>query len=354
MNQLNLLPFNYFPIEAMFQYTIRRLLQAIPQLLIISFVLFTMLNATGDPVSALGGRQPPSAEDQARLRKALGLDRTLPEQYITWLIGNEWYELDNRTNANTRYGILRGDFGVSLVERRPVTTVISSRMGNTLLLMVTAQIVIVVVALFIGVISAVRQYSAWDNIFTTFSFVFYSVPVFLMAFMLTYIFSFKFGQWGLPSLPATGIYDPRVGPTFAEIASHLILPVLTISLISIASYSRFIRATMLDVIRSDYMRTARSKGIAERRILFVHGFKNASLPFVTLLGLDLPFLFAGAIVTERIFAWPGMGWLFIQHLERNDYAVVMAILMLIAVLVVVFQLLTDIVYSVLDPRIRLG
>jgi peptide/nickel transport system permease protein len=338
----------------MFRYVSRRLLVAIPQLVIISFVLFALLNATGDPVSAMGGRQPPSPADQERLRRALGLDRPVQEQYLTWLIGNEWYEIENRTSANTRYGILRGDFGVSLVERRPAAQVIGSRMGNTLLLMVTAQVVIVVAALFVGVISAVRQYSIWDNIFTTASFITYSVPVFLMAYLLSYFLAFKFRQWGLPSLPASGMYDPRIGPTFAEVASHMVLPVLTISLISIAGYSRFIRSAMLEVIRSDYMRTARSKGISERRILFVHGFKNAALPFVTLIGLDLPFLLAGAVVTETIFAWPGMGWLYIQHLERNDYAVVMGILMMIAVAVVVFQLLTDIVYSLLDPRIRLN
>jgi peptide/nickel transport system permease protein len=338
----------------MFRYVARRLLVAIPQLVIISFVLFALLNATGDPVSAMGGRQPPSPADQERLRRALGLDRPVHEQYLTWLIGNEWYEIENRTNANTRYGILRGDFGVSLIERRPAAQVIASRMGNTLLLMLTAQVVIVVAALFVGVLSAVRQYSIWDNIFTTASFITYSVPVFLMAYLLSYFLAFKFKQWGLPSLPASGMYDPRIGPTFAEVASHMVLPVLTISLISIAGYSRFIRSAMLEVIRSDYMRTARSKGISERRILFVHGFKNAALPFVTLIGLDLPFLLAGAVVTETIFAWPGMGWLYIQHLERNDYAVVMGILMMIAVAVVIFQLLTDIVYSLLDPRIRLN
>ena len=338
----------------MIRYIARRLIQAIPQLLIISFLLFALLNATGDPVSALGGRQPPSAEDQERLRKALGLDRPLHEQYVTWLIGNEWYELENRTKANTRFGILRGDLGISLVERRPALQVILTRLPNTLLLMITSEVVIIVAALGIGIYSAVRQYSFFDNVFTSVSFVTYSVPVFLMAYLLSYIFAFKFNQWGLPALPASGMFDPRVGATFTEVASHMILPVATIALISIAGYSRFIRSAMLDVIRSDYMRTARSKGISERRILFLHGFKNASLPFVTLVGLDLPFLLAGAIVTETIFAWPGMGWLYIQHLNRNDYAVVMGILMMIAVAVVIFQILTDVVYSLLDPRIRLS
>jgi peptide/nickel transport system permease protein len=338
----------------MFKYALRRAILAIPVLVIISFVLFALLNLTGDPISALGGRQPPSPADQERLRKAFGLDRSLPEQYLTWLIGNEWYEVEGRNKSNTRYGILRGDFGQSFKERRPVIDVIRDKMGNTLLLMVTAEVVIVVSALFIGILSAVKQYSFWDNLFTTFSFVTYSVPVFLMAYVLMYIFAIQFRQMGLPYLPSSGMFDPLKGPIFSEIVSHLVLPVLTISLISIAGYSRYIRSAMLEVIKSDYMRTARSKGISERRILFIHGFKNASLPFVTLIGLDLPFLLAGAVVTETIFAWPGMGLLYIQSLERNDFAVLMAALMLIAVAVVIFQILTDIVYSLLDPRIRLS
>jgi peptide/nickel transport system permease protein len=338
----------------MLKFIFRRIVQAIPVLFFISLVLFALLSASGDPIAALGGRQPPSPEAQAQLRRALGLDRPWYEQYIFWLVGNDWVQVNDDGEYGDRRGILRGDFGNSFVERRPALTVIMSRIGNTLILMVTAQVIIMIVALFIGILSAVKQYSIWDNIFTTFSFVTFSVPVFLMAYLLMYIFAFQFKQWGLPSLPVSGMFDPRIGPTFSEVTTHMILPVTTIALISIAGYSRYIRSAMLEVLRSDYMRTARSKGISERRVLFVHGFKNAALPFVTLVGLDLPFLLAGAVVTESIFAWPGMGWLFIQHLSRNDFPVLMGILMMIAVAVVVFQILTDIVYSFLDPRIRLN
>jgi peptide/nickel transport system permease protein len=364
----------------MFKYILRRLLQSVPLLFLISIILYLLLTATGDPVSSMGGRMPPAEEDRERLRIALGLDQPPLVQYFVWLVGNDWmrYDTDGDRVADTtfcplpnvicvpldsngdgkpdpigtRKGVIRGDFGTSLATRRPAIDMISERLPNTLLLMVTAQVVIVAVSLFVGIMSALKQYSVWDNALTTFSFVMYSVPVFLMAYLLSYIFAFQFRQWGLPYLPTNGMYDPLVGPTPEQVLRHMILPVTTISLISIAGYSRFIRSAMLEVINADYIRTARSKGIAERRILFVHAFKNASLPFVTLVGLDLPFLLAGAVVTESIFAWPGMGWLYIQQLQRSDFPVMMGILMMIAVAVVIFQILTDIVYSWLDPRIR--
>lgn len=364
----------------MFKFVARRLLQSLPLLFIISLVLFLLLQATGDPISTMGGRVPPAEKDRERLRIALGLDQPPLYQYMVWLIGNDWtrYDTDGDKVADstfcpisgvicvpldgngdgepdpvgTRLGVLRGDFGTSLVTRQPALNVIMQRLPNTLLLTVSAQIIIVVVSLTVGVMSAIRQYSVWDNALTAFSFVMYSVPVFLMAYLLSYIFAYQFRRWGLPYLPASGMYDPVVGATFEQVLRHMILPVTTISLISIAGYSRFIRSAMLEVISADYIRTARSKGIAERRILFVHAFKNASLPFVTLVGLDMPFLLAGAVVTESIFAWPGMGWLYIEHLRRSDFPVLMGILMMIAVAVVVFQILTDLVYSLLDPRIR--
>jgi peptide/nickel transport system permease protein len=216
----------------------------------------------------------------------------------------------------------------------------------------TAEVLIIVVSLTVGIVSAVRQYSLLDTLLTTAAFITYSIPVFLMALILMYIFAITFRRWGLPYLPISGMFDPAIGPTPQQVILHMILPVMTISLISIAGYSRYVRSTMLEVINSDYIRTARAKGLHERRTLAVHAFKNASLPIVTLIGLDLPFLLAGAVVTETIFAWPGMGRLFIDHLNRSDFPVLMGLLMLISVAVVLFQLLTDIVYTWLDPRIR--
>ncbi len=336
----------------MFKYILRRLLQAIPLLFFISLVLFLLMQATGDPISAMGERNPMSEQAKAELSRALGLDQPAIVQYVYWLIGNDWVIVNERGEYGKRKGVLRGDFGISFMTRRPALTTVVERLPNTLLLMGTAQVVIVVVSLVVGIVGAVRQYSALDNLLTGLAFVMYSVPVFLMAYLLMYVFAYAFRQWGLPYLPTGGMFDPRVGQTFEQVARHMVLPVLTISLISIAGYSRFIRSAMLEVIHSDYIRTARSKGIHERRVLFVHGFRNAALPFVTLIGLDLPFLLAGAVVTESIFSWPGMGRLYIDHLQRSDFPVLMCILMMISLAVVIFQILTDIVYSLLDPRIR--
>lgn len=341
----------------MARYLIRRLIQSVILLAVISAVLFILMQASGDPLATLGGRQPPRAEDRARLRRQMGLDKPILTQYMYWLIGNTHTKIDIDGDGagdrqGTRRGVLRGDFGKSIVTRQPVLEVIEERMPDTLLLMGTAELVIIGFALFIGIYSAVHQYSVFDHVLTGFSFVMYSMPVFWIALMLIYIFAVKFRAWGLPALPTVTIYDPVEGKTVAQVARHMVLPVMSISLISIAAYSRFIRASMLEVMNSDYIRTARAKGLTERRILVVHALKNASLPLVTLIGLDLPLLLAGAVVTERIFAWPGMGRLFLDSLQRSDYSVLMGLLMIISAAVVIFQLLTDIVYTWLDPRIR--
>jgi peptide/nickel transport system permease protein len=320
-------------------------------------ILFLLMQASGDPVATLGGRTPPRSEDKERLRRDWGLDQPVMVQYAYWLVGNDWVMVDSDGDgvgdkAGTRLGVLRGDFGNSLVTRQPAMQVISERIPNTLTLMLTAEAMIIVFSLFIGVYSALRQYSVLDNVLTTVSFVTFSMPIFWIALMLMYIFAVKFKQWGLPYFPTVGMYDPMDGKTFAQVAWHLVLPASAIALIDTARYSRYIRSNMLEVINSDYIRTARAKGLKERSILFVHAFKNAALPLVTIIGMDLPLLLAGAVVTERIFAWPGMGRLFLDHLVRSDFPVLMGLLMLISFSVVVFQLLTDLVYTWLDPRIR--
>jgi peptide/nickel transport system permease protein len=178
------------------------------------------------------------------------------------------------------------------------------------------------------------------------------MPIFFTALAAIYIFGVYFKRWGLPSLPFVGMFEPQQGKTTAQVLLHLILPVASMAFISLASYSRYIRGTMLEAMGQDYIRTAKSKGLPRRQIVFVHALKNASLPIVTVIGLELPFLLGGAVVTEQIFSWPGMGRLFLDHLQRGDTPVVMGIMMLIAVAVVIFQLLTDITYAWLDPRIR--
>lgn len=356
---------------AMTQYILRRLIQAIPLFFITSLIIFVLLRSAGDPLATLGERDRTRPADKARLRVELGLDQPVFVQYLTWLMGNDWMRWDTDGDnisdhafilpldgdgdgeperPGKRRGVLRGDFGASSVTRQPAMEIIVERIPNTLLLMVTAEIVTLVFALIVGVYAALRQYSWVDNLITGFSFVTFSIPIFLLAIGLMYLFAVQFRQWGLFYFPT--VSTPSDAENLGELMWHMTLPVATISLVGVAGYSRFIRSNMLEVINSDFIRTARAKGITERAILFRHAFKNAALPLATLIGLDLPTLLAGAVVTESIFAWPGMGRLFIDHLARLDYPVIMGLMMLITLAVVVFQLLTDIVYTWLDPRIR--
>jgi peptide/nickel transport system permease protein len=342
----------------MVNYILRRLVQAIPQLFLISLILFMLMQAFGDPIASLGARTPPRAADRERLRRQLGLDQPVYIQYLVWLAGNDWMKIDMDGDGiletpGKRRGVLRGDFGNSLISKRPVTELIAERIPNTLLLMVTVEIVIIIFSLLIGVYSAVKQYTFFDNLVTGLSFVGYSMPIFLVALLSMYLFSLNFKEWGLPHLPTVGMFDPEVGRTPGQIALHMVLPVLSLSIISIAGYSRYVRSSMLEILGLDYIRTARAKGLREKLVVMKHALRNATLPFVTLIGLDLPFLLAGAVVTESIFAWPGTGRLFVERTAQSDFPVLMGILMMTGVAVVIFQLLTDIAYSYLDPRIRI-
>ena len=313
----------------------------------------------GDPIATLGGRTPPRPEDKERLRRQMGLDQPVYMQYVTWLVGNDWQKIDMDGDGvpetpGKRKGVLRGDWGNSLVTRQSVLQMIGDRLPNTLLLMVTAEIVIIIFSILIGLYSALRPYSWFDNLVTSLSFVGYSMPVFWLALMLMYIFAVNFRRWGLPYLPTVGMYDPAVGKQPLEVLRHMVLPLTTLAVISTAGYSRFVRSSVLEVLGQDYVRTARAKGLRAMLVVFRHALPNAALPFITIIGLDIPFLMAGAVVTERIFAWPGMGRLFIDHTERADFPVLMGILMLISIAVVIFQIVTDVVYSFVDPRIRLN
>ncbi|MBM3126898.1 MAG: ABC transporter permease [Chloroflexi bacterium] len=339
------------------RYIIRRCLQGIPLLFFISLILFFLMMNVGDPVATMGGRRLTRASDYERLRRQLGLDKPIYVQYLYWLAGNDWTKIDLDGDGSAeaqgiRHGVLRGDFGTSLLNRRPVLDVIGERLPNTKILMVASEIVIILGALLIGVYSALRQYSFMDNMITALLFIGYSMPIFFIALISMYIFAVLFKRWGLPYLPTVGMFDPQVGRTTGQLLWHMVLPVMSISIISFAAYSRYIRSTMLEVMGQDYIRTARSKGLPRREVVFIHALKNASLPIVTVVGLDLPLLLGGAVVTERIFAWPGMGRLFLDHVDRVDVPVIMGILMLVAVAVVIFQILTDLVYAWLDPRIR--
>jgi peptide/nickel transport system permease protein len=315
-------------------YIIRRLIQGIFILMIITTVSFGLTRMSSDPMAQYTlGRI--SAEDRARIRANLGLDQPLPIQYLKWL------------------GLaVRGDFGYSITNHQPVSELIKQRLPQTLVLMVTAEIVIIVFSTLLGIYSAVKQYSLFDNVLTGLSFVGYSLPIFFIALMLMFIFAVQFKGWGLPYLPTgADIWDFS---DLRELFLHLVLPVASLAIIQVAAYTRYLRSSMLEVLSQDYIRTARAKGLMQRAVVIRHALKNAALPLVTLIGLDIPFLLGGAIVTETVYSWPGMGRLFWQQAGRGDYPTVMAILLLVATAVVIFQILTDIAYTLIDPRIRLS
>lgn len=319
----------------MWAYIVRRLIQSLFILLIITGVVFALTRLSSDPMAQYATSQRMSEADRQRLRKKLGLDRPLPVQYLRWL------------------GLaLQGELGTSLFSKQPVSSLILQRLPMTLVLMFTAEIVIIIVSLVLGIVSAVKQYSLTDNIITSFSFVGYSMPIFFIGLSLMFIFAVHFKKWGLPYFP-TGA-DIWEFTDLRQLAWHLVLPVTCLTIIQVAGYARFLRSSILEVLGQDYIRAGRAKGLAERQVLFKHALRNAALPFVTIVGLDIPFLLGGAIVTESVYSWPGMGRLFWEYAQRGDFPVVMGVLLLVSTAVVFFTIVTDVAYTLVDPRIRLG
>jgi peptide/nickel transport system permease protein len=314
----------------MVQYLVRRLLQMIPLLLGISIIMFALIQAApGGPEAVFfeNGRfiNPQLVESY---RRRLGLDQPIPIQYVKWL-----------------GAALTGDFGYSFSDVRPVRDMIVERLPATLELMLTAFVFAALIAIPLGIFSAVRQYSLLDYLGTGFSFLGIAMPVFWFGLILQLLFSVKLG-W----LPTSG--RETVGdPTLLDQIKHLILPGIVLSLLYIAGWSRYMRSSMLGVIRKDYILTARARGLRERSIIWIHAVKNALIPVVSVMALDLAGLFSGAVITETVFAWPGIGRLFIQSTFSRDYPLMMGILMMGSFMVVVFNLIADLVYGWLDPRI---
>jgi peptide/nickel transport system permease protein len=333
----------------MFKYTIRRLAQMIPLLFLVSVVIFTLLSLQpGDPLDAVRMADPfMTAEQFEALRRAHGLDQPIYVRYFKWL-GR----------------LLQGDLGPSRTYGTPATEFIfQQRLPNTLLLTVTALLIALSVAIPVGIFSAVRQYSKADYTVTFLAFIGLSTPNFFLGIVLMYLFViFLPDTLGLPQLPTGGVpgvfwQDVQAGfitagQFFGQWAMHLILPVFTLATGAMASWTRFMRASMLEVLNQDYIRTARSKGVYERKVLYKHALRNGLIPIVTLVGLSLPGLFNGALITETIFSFPGMGRAIFESLMQKDYNVAMAALVFLAVLTVFANLLADLVYAVVDPRIR--
>jgi peptide/nickel transport system permease protein len=319
----------------MARYAARRLVEAVPLLLLISVILFVVIQMTGDPLAAYTVDATLTGEDIARLRHFYGLDQPVPIQYLRWL-GN----------------MLTGNWGTSFVSNQPVAELIGHRLPNTILLVVSSYSIILVVAVGLGIYTAVHQYAWFDHLVTTLAFVGIAMPSFWLGLLLIIFFAVQTRNMGLPYFPAGGMYDLVVGPSLPQILWHLVLPSITLATVVTAGYIRYIRASMLEVIRQDYVRTARAKGLPEHLTLRRHALKNAAIPLVTLMGLDLPRFLSGAVVVESIFAWPGMGRLFWEEAQRTDIPVLMAVLTFSSALVVLGNLLADIGYAYLDPRIR--
>jgi peptide/nickel transport system permease protein len=342
-------------------YITRRLIQTIGMLFLLSIVLFALVNlAPGGPLAGQGQSRHVSPEKVVLLKRQFGLDKPLPTQYLIWLVGNDWMKVDAdgdgiEESFGTRQGILRGDFGFSFRSRQPVLTEIGQKLPNTVYLMSITMLLALLIAIPIGIFSAIRQYSSFDIAVTTFSFAGQAIPEFWLGLILILVFYawLKNPVTGQPLLPAGGMFSIDIqGFDLSDRILHLILPVATGALGWIAWYSRFLRSSMLDVIHKDYLRTARAKGLPNRMVIFKHALRNALIPLVTILALDLPYIFSGAVFVETLFSWPGMGRLYYQAALQRDYPILLAVLIIGAGLIILSNLLADILYAVLDPRVR--
>jgi peptide/nickel transport system permease protein len=320
------------------RFIIRRMLQMIPLLIGITFITFAIVNLIpGSPIDRFVMNPRGKPADLERIRENLGLDRPWPERYINWL-GD----------------VVRGDLGLSLVNFTPVTDRILNVLPNTLLLTSTALALALLIAVPLGVTAAVKRNSPFDyavNVFTT---VLFAMPTFWLGLLLVLLFAVKFSEWGLPSLPVGGTHSLRGDSDIWDRARHLILPAIALSAVQLAGWTRYIRSSMLEVIRLDYVRTAESKGLKERAVLYGHALRNALLPLVTLVGLTLPELVSGAFLIETLFAWNGVGRLSYDAVVTNDYTMVMGTVLMLSVLTLLGNLIADITYALIDPRIRYG
>jgi len=306
-------------------------------LLLASILVFTFVRQTTDPLASLRGSRDAALVPRERHR--LGLDRPLPVQYVKWL-----------------KDFTTGNWGESFVSRRSVGTEIRSKLWNTVQLIIWGMLFSAMIAIAIGVYSAARQYSLLDYAFTGASFVGLSMPVFWFALMSIEFLVYKPMVWfhlGQPLLYTVGAHS-ATNHSLLDYARHLVLPVMALSVQLVAGWSRYQRASMLDALSADYIRTARAKGLPARTVLVKHALRNALIPLMTIMAIDIGALFGGLIITETIFSWPGMGQLFFTSLLQGDTQILLPWLMVTAVFIVVFNLMADVLYGVLDPRIRLA
>lgn len=313
----------------MLRYLVTRLVQGIVLLIVVSIVMFVVIRmAPGGPAVLL--QQDITKEMAETMSKELGLDRPIHVQYMEWASN-----------------LLKGNLGQSLSLKRPVADLIKARLGATLWLAGFAMLLSLVIAIPLGVLSAVRRYSMWDYLATGIAFFGVSVPVFWFGLMLIIIFSVTL-QW----LPGSGMYTIGKGFSMVDRLKHVIMPAIVLSSASMAQLARYTRSSMLSVLREDFIRTARSKGMAERVVLYKHALRNALIPVVTMLGVLIPRLVSGAAITESIFSWPGMGRLAVDAAFQRDYPLIMALTLLVSLIVILAGQLVDLVYVLIDPRIK--
>jgi peptide/nickel transport system permease protein len=311
------------------RFVARRILESIPLLLgvaVLSFVFMQLAPGGPDALFARNGRM--SAEQLANIRRSMGLDRPPHEQLLTWIVN-----------------IFSGNLGVSYSQFRPVSDVIAEVFPNTVILMSAGLLISLVCALVFGILAAARPYGIFDVITSFISYFGLAMPVFWFGLMLQLLFAVRLG-W----LPSAGMYSPQEGG-LGDLLRHLVLPAFCIGIGSIAGWSRYVRSSTVEQLSQDYVRSARSKGLAERRVMTGHVLRNSLIPLVTVVGIDVPLYLTGAVLTETIFSWPGMGRLFFDALTVRDYPILMGILVLGAVLIILGNLIADLLYGLLDPRI---
>jgi peptide/nickel transport system permease protein len=312
----------------MTSYILRRILATVPVMAIVAFFVFSLLYiAPGDPAAVIAGDQA-SPADVERIRQSLGLDRPFLVQFGSWL----WH-------------ILHGDLGTSIFTNLPVSSLIAQRIEPTLSLMAITLVLTIVLAVPLGVVAAWKAGSWVDRTIMTFAVFGFSLPVFVVGYVLAYVFALEF-EW----LPVQG-YTPLSQGVWPWL-ENLILPAVALGCVYIALIARITRASMLEVLQQDYIRTARAKGMGQRSILFIHALKNAAVPIVTVIGLGVALLIGGAVVTESVFAIPGLGRLTVDAILRRDYPVIQGIVLLFSFLYVLINLLVDVTYTLVDPRIR--
>jgi peptide/nickel transport system permease protein len=321
----------------MIKYLLNRVLATIPVVIGVTVVTFIVMHiAAGSYVPGLDLNPNLKPEDELMIKRYLGLDRPLHEQYITWVAG-----------------VAHGDFGRSMIDGSLVSRHIGDRLPATLELTVTAILMGILISIPLGVTGALRRGSKLDHAFTALSVGGFAIPGFWLGLLLILLFSVQFQAWGFPFLPSGGVVTPGTeGGDLLDRLVHLIMPATVLSFVYLSIWSRFTRSSMLEVLGQDYVRTARAKGMGERRVVYLHALRNAVIPLVTLVGLELPSLVAGGLVVEVVFSWPGIGKLLYERALQTDYSTVLGITTFAALLVVLGNLLADVLYALLDPRIR--